>query len=101
MGQRIEVIKATVMDEIVMIDTDRSITGQDGVAYPSRAEAEADTTFPGQLATRLFTADASTGSVFIGYNGVVISRNGGWDDASLQDAFQLVQDFFLHYRPAS
>ena len=101
MGQRIEVIKATVMDEILMIDTDRSLTGQDGVAYPSRDEADADTTFPGQLASTIFESDSSIVHVFVGSNGVVIKRQPGWDDATLGRAFQLVQDFFLYYRPAS
>ena len=100
MGQRIEVVKATVMDEILMIDTDRSITGQDGVTYPSRSDAEADGTFPGQLATRLFGSDTAIAHVFVGSNGVVIKRPAGWDDATLGSAFQLVQDFFLYYQPA-
>jgi hypothetical protein len=96
-GQRIEVIKATVMDDVLMLDTDRSLTGQDGVAYPSVDAAHADETFPGRLASRLFDSDRSLEHVFVGSNGVVVRRDGGWDDARLGAAFRVVSEFFLFY----
>ncbi len=100
MGQRIEVSKATVMDDVLMVETDRSITGQDGVSYPSAAAADGDETFPGHLAAQLFRGDPDVASVFVGSNAVVVKREGGWDDDSLGRSFRTVSEFFLFYRPA-
>lgn len=99
MGQRIEVT-ANVIDDVLLLDTDRSLTGQDGAEYPSRDAAEDDTTFPGRLAGRLFGSDALISSVFVSSNGVVIAREPGWDDNSVMAATRIVSDFFLFYPDA-
>ena len=98
MGQPIEVTYGTVED-VLLITADRSLTGQDGVAYASSAEAEADDRFPGRLASRLFAADPAIDHVFVASNQVVVRRLGGWDD-SVESATGTVEDFFLHYRDA-
>ncbi len=100
MGQLIEV-NATVIDgDVVMLDTDRSITGQDGTAYTSAAAAGADDRFPGRLAARIFAADAAVDHVFVGSNNVVVRRASGWDDAAVATVSGLVSQFFLHYADA-
>ena len=99
MGQHIEVT-ATVIDDIVVLDTDRSLTGQDGAEYQTAAAAAADGTFPGVLATRLFEADDSVSNVFIASNAVVVRRAGGWEGGSVAATTGVVSDFFLFYPDA-
>ena len=99
MGQRIEV-SASVVEDILLLDTDRTITGQDGTEYPSRETAESDDRFPGRLAARLFQSDGSVDHVFVASNAVVVKRSGGWDDDSVASASDVVSDFFLFYPEA-
>ena len=70
MGQPIKV-SVTNADDVLLIDADRSITGQDGSAYGSAAEAKADQRFPGVLAARLFASDPAIDHVFIASNQIV------------------------------
>ena len=97
MGQRIEVLGNTVVGDSVVIDTDRTITGQDGVVYASAEEAAAGEAFPDVLAQRLFAADDSIASVFVASNTVTVTRYGGWDDAGVTAASGVVADFFVFY----
>jgi hypothetical protein len=99
MGQTIKVLGTTVLDGIAIIDTDRSITGQDGSAYGSRAEATDD--FPGQLAARLFDKIDAVSHVFVASNQVVIGRDGGWDDPTMATATEVVTEFFVFYDEAA
>ena len=97
MGQPIEVTFSTVED-VLLITADRSITGQDGVAYGSAVAAEADPRFPGQLAGRLFASDHAIDHVYVASNQVVVRRLGGWDEEPIASATGIVEDFFLYYR---
>lgn len=97
MGQPIEVT-VTNADDVLLIDTDRSITGQDGSAYASAAAANADSRFPGVLAARLFASDPAIDHVFVASNHMVVRRLGGWDDQGSHSAASIVEDFFLFYR---
>jgi hypothetical protein len=96
MGQPIEVSSQVVGDSAVF-DTDRSITGQDGSEFTSAAEAAATDGFPAVLAQRLFAGDPAISAVFIASNVVTVTRPGGWDDATLATANQIVSDFFVFY----
>jgi len=96
-GQPIKV-SVTNADDVLLIDADRSITGQDGSAYGSAAEAKADQRFPGVLAARLFASDPAIDHVFIASNQIVVRRLGGWDDQGSESASSIVEDFFLFYR---
>ena len=99
MGQRIEVTPS-VVDDILVLDTDRSITGQDGTEYPSRESAESDDRFPGQLASRLFQNDGFVEHVFVASNAVVVKRSAGWEEDTVENAARVVSDFFLFYPEA-
>lgn len=100
MGQPIEVA-ATRLGDVVMFDTDRSITGQDGAAFESRETAEADSSFPGQLAARLFVADGGIDHVFVASNQVVVRRSVGWSDDAVDEVGRVISDFFLFYPDAA
>jgi hypothetical protein len=97
MGKPIEISNATVLDDVLLLDTDRSITGQDGTEYDSADAAAADPSFPGRLAARIFTAIDGVGHVFVASNQTVIGRPGGWDDAARSAAENAVANFFVFY----
>lgn len=98
MGQAIEV-RATVVDDVAIFSTDRSITGQDGVSYDSAEAAGDDGEFPGRLASRLYDKDDSLRSVFVASNQVVARREGGWDEEATAALSEVIEDFFLFYPP--
>jgi hypothetical protein len=98
MGQPITISGTTVDGAVAAYHTDRGITGQDGVSFPS-ADAT-DESFPGRLAARLFESDTSIDHVFVASNQVVVRRDGGWDDAGLAAAGEVVEAFFVFYADA-
>ena len=63
MGQHITVSAPSVIGDIAVFDTDRSLSGQDGIGFTSADEATATDTFPGRLAARLFAADPAVSCV--------------------------------------
>ncbi len=97
MGQLIEVTATVVDGDVVILDTDRSVTGQGGTGYDSAAAAGADERFPGRLAARIFAFDEAVDHVFVGSNGVVVRRATEWDDAAISAVSATVSEFFLHY----
>jgi hypothetical protein len=97
MGQPIKV-STTVLGDVMLVDTDRSITGQEGTAYTSADGAAADGRLPGRLAGRLYEADDSIAGVFVASNQVVIRRTDGWDEAAAETVSGIVEGFFVFYR---
>jgi hypothetical protein len=98
MGQTIEIDEAIPLGDILLVSTDRSITGQDGDAYVPGGISDANPIFPAQLAQRLFKADPKVDHVYIMSNTLSIRRTGGWDDTSIDVARQTVSSFFRFYR---
>lgn len=96
MGQTIEINSARRIGDVLVIDTDRSLTGQDGESYLRGVTSEA-TTFPAGLATRLFEADPSVEGVYVLSNVVSVRRRGGWDDPSATTSTDAVARFFRFY----
>ena len=96
MGQKIELRSTTVLGEVALYDTDRSVTGQDGTAYPS-AEAAAGEDFPDRLAAEIFAADEAVSHVFIASNQVSVRRDGGWDGGAADRIGEVITDFFVFY----
>lgn len=96
MGQAMEVV-ASRQGDVVIFDTDRSITGQDGISYTSVGEAAIDSRFPGRLAERLMTADPSLSSVWLASNLVVARRAAAWEPAAIDATAAIIRDFFLFY----
>ncbi len=95
MGQKIQV-GSTVVDDIAMFDTDRGITGQDGVSYTSGEEITS-TDFPALLADRLFREVPGIDHVFVASNQVVVRRPHGWDEDVVATAAGVISSFFLFY----
>ncbi len=99
-GQPINIFSTNVEGDVAAFHTDRSITGQEGVAFASGDEAAAAGSLPGDLAERLFAADGALASVFMTSNQVVVGRHGGWGGRSLLTATEIVTAFFIFYTDA-
>lgn len=100
MGKPIAIHDTTVIDEVAVIDTDRSITGQDGAGFATPDEAAAGGTLPAYLAGRLFEGVDGLENVFAASSQVVLRRGQGWDDDSLEVVRQVITDFFVFYDEA-
>lgn len=100
MGQRIVVESRRVIDDSIIISTDRSLTGTDGEGFDSVDEASASPTFPAKLAVELFESDEATSRVYVSQNVVVVTRSGGWNDDAAATAQTVVEEFFLFYPEA-
>lgn len=99
MGQTIEINRTTVIDKILMIDTDRSLAGQDGESFGGIEAARRATTYPGRLAVRIFEADPQIDHVFVMSNQVSLRRFAGWTDDQTAAISGAVSEFFRVYRP--
>jgi hypothetical protein len=82
---------------VILIDTDRTLSGQDGESYGGITSAESVASFPAGVAVRLFGSDSSIDHVFVMSNTISVRRRGGWDQASTDAVEQVVASFFRHY----
>ena len=95
MGQDVEIRSTTRMGEILLIDTDRSFTGQDGQVITREGGGE---DVPAELAARLFDLDPDIDHVFVLQNTVTVRRPGGWDDPSMAEVERVTNTFLRHYK---
>lgn len=97
MGQTIQINKTTVIDRVLVIDSDRTLAGQDGESFSGREAARSHDTFPARLAVELFQADDAVDHVFVMSNTVSVRRLPSWTDESIEAATATVADFFRFY----
>lgn len=97
MGQRIEIESSRIVDNSVIVTTNRSLTGTDGEGFNSTDQADDAGTFGGKLAIDLFESDNDVERVFVTSNMVIIRRTDGWTDATTDTATAVIADFFLYY----
>ena len=97
MGQRIEIDSRRVVDDAMIVTTNRTLTGTDGEGYDSADEASEAESFGAKLATDLFESDDSISRVYVTSNVVIIAKGTGWSDASADAATGVISEFFLHY----
>lgn len=96
MGQVIEV-DATALGTVAIFDTDRTLTGQDGEAFGSVAEARLGKTFSAKLAERLFTEHSGLTNVYVYSNAISIARDAEWSDDEISAVASLIRDFLVYY----
>ena len=96
MGQNVEIRDMVEMGEILLVDTDRSFTGQDGHAITPGAHGEG---VPGVLASRIFELGLGVDYIYVLQNQVTLRRSGGWDDPSLREQVAETTKYFLRYYP--
>lgn len=96
MGQTIEINGSRRIGDVLVIDTNRSLAGQDGEAYRP-GQTTMSSTFPARLAERLFEVDPNIDRVHVMSNAVSIQRDGGWNDEVETAIHAIVERFFRHY----
>ncbi len=95
MGQTVVVNNLVPLDEdLLLIDTDRSFTGQDGVVLTPSEPGDA---VPGRLARALFDLDLGIDHVFMLQNTVTLRRGAGWDVEATDAVREAVESFLRFY----
>ncbi|MGH8915616.1 MAG: hypothetical protein ACRDZM_13995 [Acidimicrobiia bacterium] len=94
MGQTVVINNVVEMGDLLLIDTDRSFTGQDGAAITPSDPGDA---VPGKLGRRLFEVDLGIDYVYVLQNAVTVRRPGGWDEEAKAAALGAVEGFLLFY----
>ena len=94
MGQNLEINDTVTLGDVLLIDTDRSLTGQDGHVITPDSEADG---FAGVLAEKLFNLDLGIDHVFVLQNTITIRRPGGWDEDGAGLVSDTTQTFLRFY----
>jgi hypothetical protein len=97
MGQQIEIVGSNIVGGVLVVTTDRSVSGQDGASFESVGEAAATDSFPARLALKVFEAVDGITHVFTASNTVVMGRERDWDAPAVSSAEDVVRRFFVFY----
>lgn len=98
MGQTVQIKDVSAVGDVIIIDTDRSFTGQDGEVVTAGA---AGSGVPGMLASGLFGLGLGIDHVFVQQNAVTVRRPGGWDDESRDKVLEHTGSFLRYYPEVS
>ncbi len=94
MGQTVVVNEVKELGDVLLIDTDRSFTGQDGIAMTPSSRGGS---VPGVLADQLFDLGLGVDHVYVLQNTVTVKRPGGWDEESKAAITSIVESFLRFY----
>lgn len=94
MGQNVEIKDSVTLGEVLVIDTDRSFTGQDGHRITRDSPGYG---VPGKLAERLFELELGVDHVYVLQNTVTVRRTTPWDDDSAAAVAEVTGTFLRHY----
>jgi hypothetical protein len=94
MGQNVEIKETVTVGDILVVDTDRSFTGQDGHTITPDGERNG---VPGRLADRLFGLDLGIDHVFVLQNTITVRRPGGWDEDTAGAVTEATHTFLRYY----
>ncbi len=94
MGQTVVIRDTVTMGNLLLIDTDRSFTGQDG---QSITPDDPGRSVPGLLGERLFALDLGIDHLHVLQNTVSIRRSAEWDDDSVGQVRRVTEEFLRFY----
>lgn len=94
MGQNVEIKESVTMGDVLLIDTDRSFTGQDGHIITPDSERHG---VPGLLASRLFDLGIGVNHIYVLQNSVTVRRDGDWDEATADQVARVTETFLRYY----
>ena len=94
MGQDVEIKDSVEFGDVLIVDTDRSFTGQDGQAI---APGSSEGGVAARLADRLFALDLGIDHVYVLQNAVTIRRPGGWDEDTAGRVTDVTNAFLRFY----
>ena len=86
-----------MVGDVLLIDTNRTLGGQDGEGYADRDAARSGKTFPARLSARLMELDPYINRVFTLSNTLTVRRAGGWSPGQVEQVSESVSEFFLFY----
>lgn len=94
MGQTIQINRTDVLGDVVVVDTDRTLTGQDGQGFDGPTD---DDGTAARLAGRIFEEVPGVDHVYVMSNTITVLRAGGWDEETVSRLSELVSQFFRFY----
>ncbi len=94
MGQTVQIKSSVAVGDVLVLDTDRSFTGQDG---ESAAPGVPGGGVPGILSAELFGLGIGIDHVFVQQNAVTVRRPGGWDAESAERVVGVTASFLRFY----
>ncbi len=94
MGQDVQIRSRVALGDVLMMDTDRSFTGQDGQAIGPDLEGDG---VPVLLAERLFDLGLGIDHVFVLQNTVTVRRPVGWDEEAMRAVADTTHSFLRYY----
>ncbi len=94
MGQDVEIKESVVFDGVLIVDTERTFTGQEGSTITPDADADG---VAGVLPERLFGLDLGIDHVYILSNTVTVRRPEGWDEESAAAVERAIHTFLRFY----
>lgn len=97
MGQTIQINSATPVGRVLVIDADRSLTGQDGESFTGQKTASNVDSFAARLAIRLFESDSEVDYIHVMSNAVSVRRRTDWPNDAADAAAGVVGEFFRVY----
>ncbi len=97
MGQTIQILETVQVGDILMVTTDRTLTGQDGESFTGPVTAATVDTFAARLAVRLFEAEPTVDHIYVMSNALSIRCRGGWIPETVEDARTTIAAFFRFY----
>ena len=96
MGLQIEVEQIRLGD-VVIYDTDRSLSGQEGETFPDAETAASSDTFPARLAADLFAARPEITSVYVYSNAISVRGPGEWSAEAADLCGGVIRNCLVHY----
>ena len=94
MGQNVEIRESVTMGDVLLIDTDRSFTGQDGHVMTPASELHG---VPGLLAEKLFDLGIGIEHIYVLQNTVTVQRAEGWDQETADEVARVTSTFLRYY----
>ena len=94
MGQPVAIRESVQMGNLLIVDTDRSFTGQDGQSMTTDQPGHS---VPGLLAGRLFDLGIGIDHIHVLQNTVSLRRDRDWDAEAESAALAAVEDFLRFY----
>jgi hypothetical protein len=94
MGQTVVIRDSVTMGNVLLVSTDRSLTGQDGHSMSADSAGEA---VPGVVGEELFGLGLEIDHVFVQQNTISVRRPAGWDSESVARALDVIASFLRHY----
>ncbi len=95
MGQSVVIKRSLTAGDVLLVDTDRSFTGQDGeVVTPDRSGKGV----PAKLGDSVFSLGIGVDHVHVLQNQVSLRRPGGWDDDAVREVETVIEGFLEYYQ---